>query len=338
MILERDKRYDGLFFFAVTSTGIYCRPSCPAPRPLAKHVTFYQTTQEARADGFRACKRCHPDEALSSRLKVILDTVQSEATATQSLEVLAKKLKLSSRHLRRTIKEEVGLNPFRIKQAERLNQACQLLKQTNLPVTEVAFRADFASLRQFNRAFKIAFNCTPRQYRQTFATSTTVSTLTAITTETPIGPFHLIADDQNVVYASGFGSIKEVVRRLPKALQELPLHTVNHHPYQDAIQNYFQGDKHALDPILRSQTGSEFQKRVWQAISTIAYGQTVNYTQLAAAAGYPGAVRAAGTACGQNRLILLVPCHRIIKSDGSIGNYACGPALKEYLLQHEAAC
>lgn len=161
-------------------------------------------------------------------------------------------------------------------------------------------------------------------------------TLKILTTETPVGPFHTIMDsDNDIVRVSGFGEIGELTKRLPHTFKDALLQTISQHPYQESVQAYFKGDESALDAIPRLQVGTEFQLRVWRAISSIGYGKTLDYSQLAALAGNPKAMRAAGSACGHNRLILLIPCHRVLKKDGSVGSYVYGPKVKEYLLNHE---
>lgn len=155
------------------------------------------------------------------------------------------------------------------------------------------------------------------------------------TTNTPDGDFHIIVDADNVARASGFGDIADLKKRLSEDLQSIALERVHDHLYERLVAAYYNGDMTALDTIPRTQTGSEFQKKVWQAMSEIPYGKTISYKQLAEKSGNPAAIRAAGTICGLNRLILLVPCHRVLKSDGTIGNYLYGSIIKESLLRRE---
>lgn len=157
------------------------------------------------------------------------------------------------------------------------------------------------------------------------------------TNDTPDGAFHIIFDEDGIARASGFGDIRDLKKRLSEELRSVTLEPVHNHPYQKFVQTYYDGDKIALDAIPREQTGSDFQKQVWQAISAVPYGQTISYKGLAEASGNSAAIRAAGTICGLNRLILLVPCHRVLKSDGGIGNYLYGSEIKESLLRREGA-
>lgn len=161
--------------------------------------------------------------------------------------------------------------------------------------------------------------------------------LTSISVDTPDGAFHIIIDENQIARASGFWDIKELAERLPEELRSITIESTDNHPYEAHVKSYYAGDKTALDNIPRDQNGSEFQKRVWQAIGAIPYGKTISYKELATTSGNPVAVRAAGTVCGLNRLILLIPCHRVLKSDGSIGSYLYGTEIKESLLRHEDA-
>jgi len=164
-----------------------------------------------------------------------------------------------------------------------------------------------------------------------------MNTLRYIACETPDGAFHIIIDGDDIARASGFGSLIDLQGRLPLEFRDVTLESVENHPYETLVAAYYDGDKSALDKIPRHQEGSDFQEKVWQAIGAIPYGKTMSYKELADASGNPAAIRAAGTICGLNKLILLVPCHRILKSDGSVGSYLYGPEIKTSLLRHEYA-
>ncbi|RYX79310.1 MGMT family protein [bacterium] len=164
-----------------------------------------------------------------------------------------------------------------------------------------------------------------------------MDTYRIMTVATHDGEFHIIIDNHNIARASGFGTAADLIKRHDPSLDTTAIKRVDNHPYQNYVLDYYNGDTTALDKIRRSQSGTEFQKRVWHAMSSIPYGQTVSYKQLADISGNPAAIRAAGTICGLNRLVLLLPCHRILKSDGSIGSYLYGSAIKESLLRLEGA-
>lgn len=161
-----------------------------------------------------------------------------------------------------------------------------------------------------------------------------------ISSDTPVGTFHMAAietDGMDVVRLAGFGDIADIMKRSPSDLQELELQKVSLHPYQKHVAAYFAGDLSALDKIPRHQDGTAFQEKVWKALGSMQPGETLSYKQLADRSGNPAAIRAAGTICGLNKLVLLIPCHRILKSDGGVGNYLYGADMKRFLLQHEGA-
>lgn len=164
-----------------------------------------------------------------------------------------------------------------------------------------------------------------------------MSNLQYITSNTPDGEFHIVFDNEGIARVSGFGDLRDLKKRLPQELRSVTLEPAFNHPYEQFVTAYYDGDKTALDAILRDQTGSNFQKQIWRVISDISYGETISYKKLAEKSGNPTAIRAAGTICGLNRLILLIPCHRVLKSDGSIGSYFYGSKIKESLLRHEGA-
>lgn len=154
---------------------------------------------------------------------------------------------------------------------------------------------------------------------------------------TPDGEFHVIVDERGIARVSGFGDIENLATRLPVELRSRTLKSTDTCSYQKYVDDYYDGNTIALDAIPREQMGGAFQKNVWAAMSKIPYGTTVSYKELADIAGNSRAIRAAGTACSQNRLVLLIPCHRVLKSDGSIGNYVHGNSVKESLLRREGA-
>lgn len=169
-------------------------------------------------------------------------------------------------------------------------------------------------------------------------TYSSIDQLLLVTTSTPDGDFHMLIDQSDIVRASGFGSADQLIRRFDTSVSVHDIRRIDAHPHTRHIAAYYNGDTQALARIPSQQHGTDFQKRVWQAMCTIPYGQTLSYALLAEASGNIKAVRAAGTICGLNRLILLVPCHRVIKSDGTIGSYLYGSAIKQSLLNHEKIC
>jgi AraC family transcriptional regulator, regulatory protein of adaptative response / DNA-3-methyladenine glycosylase II len=157
VIQRRDARYDGAFYFAVKTTGIFCKPSCPAPRPLEKNVVFYVTTREAEAAGFRPCKRCRPTVSLASRQAELLRSITGEGVPARPM---------SDRQVRRLVGKYFGAAPGSIVQVQRVMAAKEALVQTDLKVAVIAFLSGFESVRQFNTVFKRHTTLTPTQYRK----------------------------------------------------------------------------------------------------------------------------------------------------------------------------
>jgi len=160
--------------------------------------------------------------------------------------------------------------------------------------------------------------------------------LTLITSQTPDGDFRLILDEKDVALAAGFSDKTDLIKRLPAEYKNRKIKERSKHPYQKLIQAYYTGDKKALSKLPYRLHGTVFQKQLWQALAKVPYGKTLSYKELAEKAGVPKAVRATGGACGANRLILLIPCHRILKSDGRLGSYLYGSKIKKSLLDTEA--
>lgn len=164
-----------------------------------------------------------------------------------------------------------------------------------------------------------------------------MTNLRNILVKTADGDFNIIVDSEDTAIASGFGDLSELISRLPQGLQKSIIKSTSDHPYKIYIEKYYSGDKTALSKIKISKIGNKLQIKTWEAIVKIPYGKTISYKDLAIQVGSPGAFRAIGTACGANRLALIIPCHRVIKSNGDIGKYLYGSSVKESLLISESA-
>lgn len=166
-VTERDKSYDGTFYFATKSNGIFCRPSCVCVCPAQKACLFFATTDDARLAGYRACRYCHPDRVKRRLSLAILERIEAGEINDRGVRGLADSLHISERHLRRIVKDRTGTSPTHLAQAKRLATAKRLVTQTSLSITDVAFSSEFSSLRQFNTVFKRAFLMSPREMRKT---------------------------------------------------------------------------------------------------------------------------------------------------------------------------
>ncbi|GGI69697.1 transcriptional regulator [Polymorphobacter multimanifer] len=341
---RRDPAFDGLFYTCVRTTGIYCRPVCPARPPLLKNCSFVRAAAEAEAAGFRACKRCRPDAgpgtpaASGSKASVTraLRILEAPAADAPPLPRLAERLGLSERHLRRLFARHLGVSPVALAQASKLARAVELLDRTEMPMAAVAAEAGFTSVRRFNELFLAVHNETPRQRR---SRRPSAMHLTLSRFETPFATLLIVTTASGAVAALDFSDFEERLRRLL---------TRHHGPVTlvsgdtppavaEALAAYLAGDLSALQRIPTAAAGTAFQQRVWAALCAIPPGQTRSYAQIAEAIGQPGAARAVGMANGQNPIGIIVPCHRVIGASGSLTGYAGGMARKAWLLAHEGA-
>jgi AraC family transcriptional regulator of adaptative response/methylated-DNA-[protein]-cysteine methyltransferase len=327
---RRDRSLDGQFVGAVKTTGIYCKPSCPARRPLRENVEFFATPAEARAAGYRACQRCRPDEvgrdreAVAKALKLI-----EAAEDALSLEELAESVGYAPHHFHRLFKRDTGVTPAAFARGLRAKRAETALK-ANDRVTDAIYDAGYSGPSRFYAETGRRLGMTPSAWKNGGA-GVTIRWAVA---ETALGKMLLAATDKGICRLSFDEDEGELRRRFPEANIE-PGGSALAGLVKDAVAAV---NKPAHMPALPLDIqGTAFQQAVWRELTRIPPGETRTYTQLAMAAGNPRAVRAAGTACGQNRVAVLIPCHRALRTDGSLGGYAYGLERKVRLLEMEEA-
>jgi O-6-methylguanine DNA methyltransferase len=346
---RRDRTLDGVMFTGVTSTGIYCRPVCPARLPLAKNCTFHASAAAAVAAGFRACKRCRPESApgsaawagsaasVSRALRLIDQGALDSVDAPVVVEQLGDRLGVGARQVRRLFARHLGVSPVAIAQAKRLAAAVALIDAGRLPMAQVAAAAGFGSVRRFNEVFAAVHGETPaarRKRRQ----GAPMMQLTLSRYAAPFAELLLVTDAQGQLRALDFSDFGERMHRLlarhygvfALADGEAPAAIIA------ALDAYFAGDLAALDGVAVATGGTDFQRSVWAALRQIPAGQTSGYGALAARIGKPGAARAVGLANGMNPVGIVVPCHRVIGASGALTGYAGGVERKRWLLAHEA--
>lgn len=340
-LLARDRGYDGQFFTGVRTTGIYCRPVCPARPPKLANCSFYLTAAEAVAAGFRACKRCRPDAAPGSpawtgsaaSVRRALHLIDAGAPTGAAL---GDKLGLGERQVRRLFARHIGASPVVIAQAQRLAAAVTLIDAGVLPLGEVALASGFGSVRRFNEAFAAVHGDTPGSRRRRTSTGAMMQlTLTEYTA--PLATLLLVTDADGALRALDFADYDERMRRL----------LARHYGHVElkpgpapaaltaALDAYFGGELTALETVPVATGGSAFQRSVWATLRAIPPGRTTSYGALAATLGNPGASRAVGLANGANPIGIVVPCHRVIGASGALTGYAAGVERKRWLLAHE---
>jgi AraC family transcriptional regulator, regulatory protein of adaptative response / methylated-DNA-[protein]-cysteine methyltransferase len=325
----RNRSVDGAFVGAVRTTGIYCKPSCPARRPLRENVTFYHTPAEARAAGYRACKRCLPDDVGCDAEGVAKALALIAASGERvSLETIAAAAGYAPHHFHRVFKRAMGVTPAAYMRGEMAKRAEAALGREGR-VTDAIYAAGYSAPSRFYAGTKGRLGMTPSAWKNGGA-GVTIRWAIA---DTSLGKMLLAATDKGICRLSFDEDEGELHRRFPKAVIEeggAALATL----VEAAITAV---DHPAQMPELPLDVqGTAFQQAVWQELMRIPPGQTRTYAQIAAAVGKPKAVRAAGSANGANNVAVLIPCHRVVRSDGTRGGYAYGTRRKEQLLELES--
>jgi AraC family transcriptional regulator of adaptative response/methylated-DNA-[protein]-cysteine methyltransferase len=327
-VLARDRRADGRFVTGVLTTGIYCRPSCAARHPRRENVRFFADGAEAAAAGLRACLRCKPDEqtreaaALTRALRLI-----EVAEMPPSLDALAAATGYSPFHFHRIFKRATGLTPAAYARARRARSMTMTL-ETNGRVTDAIYDAGYSGPARFYADAKDRLGMTPTTWRGG-GRGETISWATA---ETSLGTMLVAATGRGICRLSFDEGEADLRRRFPHA-QIVPGGEAMAGLLARALAAVEAPERpHDLPLDVR---GTAFQEAVWRELARIPPGESLSYAALAARAGRPGAVRAAGTACGANRVAVLIPCHRARRGDGSPGGYAYGLERKAKLLERE---
>lgn len=330
-VLAHDSAADGQFWYAVKTTGIYCRPACPSRRPKRENVTFFDSPQEAETAGFRACLRCQPERINAAAQAVahvqhLLDTAETEPT----LNELAAAVNFSPYHLQRVFKERVGVSPKQYAMHARTQKLKAGLK-AGQSVTAALYEAGHDSPASVYAKETDQLGMTPRRYALGGENMTIHYTIT----DSPLG-LMLVAATERGLCSVQFGEEKQLRTGLndefPKA--ELVEDAAPLTPYIGGILDYLNGKNPALT-LNTDAHGTAFQQRVWDALRRIPYGETRSYAQLAEMIGDPKAVRAVASACARNPVALVVPCHRILRTGGELGGYRWGAERKKKLLETE---
>lgn len=339
-VAARDARADGQFVYAVRSTGIYCRPSCGARRPRRENVAFFADPTGARAEGFRACLRCRPDQAGSGPGSRSGDEAVRQALAyigdrpgeVPPLAELAQVTGLSPAHLQRSFSRLVGVSPRAYAQALRRERLKAGLRQGR-SVGRAGWDAGYGSSRQLYEQGADALGMTPASYR---AGGEGVA-LRYTVTDTVAGPLLLAATDRGLC-AAWFGPDEA---RLGRALAGEYPRAVLHRDDRSLAEMAKSVERHLAEGAPLSGMpldvgGTPFARAVWNGLRAIPYGKTRTYAEVARLIGHPGAARAVGSACAANPVAVVIPCHRVVRADGSGGGYRWGKDRKRALLAHEA--
>lgn len=336
-VCDRDGARDGTFVFAVSTTGIYCRPSCTSRRAKRENVMFYDTPAQAETAGFRPCKRCTPDQiAHQLHLQAIVQACHDIESAEEEpdLATLAARAGLSPSHFQRIFKAQVGLSPKRYAVAVRKRRLRDELAQAET-VTHAIYDAGYASA---SRAYAdgAAPGMAPDRYRRG-AAGESISYASA---KTSLGEILVAATERGICMVE-FGSRQETETALQERFPQARLAPANDDLADWVVRvvtridrpNNTRGDAAPLPLDIR---GTAFQEKVWRALTEIPPGETVSYGQLAQSLGQPKAARAVAGACATNHLAVVVPCHRVIRGSGNLAGYKWGIERKRALLEREA--
>lgn len=336
IITERDRRFDDTFVYAVETTGIYCRPSCPARRPRREHVEFFSTPSKAEAAGYRACRRCHPQRAAGTPVEQAIEQARAYLEAhldeQVTLDELAAHVALSPSHLQRMFKQFVGLSPKQYQDARRLEVFKEQVGEQR-DVLEATYAAGFGSSRALYEHAEDGLGMTPGTYRRGGAGVKIRFT----TLPSAFGRVLVAATERGVCAVSLGGEeetlIEELKSEFPNAAA-IERDSDGMRAWAEPVLRYLDG-VHAHPTVPTDLQGTDFQRRVWSALQTIPYGETRSYGDVAAMLGQPKAARAVAQACASNKVAIIVPCHRVVRNDGSPGGYRWSPERKQRLLEQE---
>ena len=328
----RDASYDGLFFLAVKTTGIFCRPSCPAKKPKAENVVFYPSAREALFAGFRPCLRCRPletDGRPPEWVAGLLSAVEREPGSRLDDRELRRR-GLEQTRVRRFFQKEYGMTFHAYRRARRLGGALELIRQGERP-EDAGWDAGYESASGFRDAFAKTFGAAPGRARE-------ADCVRIAWVESPVGPLLLGGTDKGIALLEFTdrraleSQLAALRRRLGRALVPGTNDLVER--AKEELGEYFAGRRRRFElPI--DEPGTPFEERVWGELRRIPYGETRSYEELAAAVGRPGGARAVGQANGRNRVAIVVPCHRVVNKGGRLGGYGGGLWRKRFLLELE---
>ena len=336
-VLDRDSTANGLFFYSVRTTGVYCRPSCAARLPRRENVRFHASCVAAEMAGFRACKRCRPNEAALAERQAAAVTQACRLIETAeeipALDTLATAVGMSRFHFHRVFKSITGLTPKAYANAHRSDRIReQLARKTT--VTDAIYDAGYNSSGRFYATSAKVLGMTPRNFRaggdgasiRFAAGECSLGSILVAASEKGICAI-LLGDDPDIL-------VHDLQDRFPQAF--LIGGDAEFEQWMAKVVGFVDAPQLGLDLPLDVR-GTAFQQRVWQALGEIPIGSTASYAQIAQRIGSPKAVRAVAQACAANRLAVAIPCHRVVRNDGTLSGYRWGVERKRALLEYEAA-
>ena len=334
-VVARDTAHDGKFFFAVSSTGVYCRPSCPAKRPRRENVAFFRRPEEAEKAGYRACLRCRPKSAAENpqiaAVKQICRYIEQHLDEPVTLEQLGKIFRLSPFHLQRTFKKALGITPKAYADSCRMGLLKRNLR-SGRNVTDALYEAGYSSSSRLYERTASHLGMTPDKYRR----GAVAAMIRYTCVDSPLGRM-LVAATEKGICAIQFGDsdtelAEGLKREFPFAIRKRDDESML--AWTNTVLSQLSGHKLNRSLPLDIQA-TAFQRRVWAHLQSLPFGTTQSYGQVAKAIGRPTAVRAVARACASNRIAIAIPCHRVVRGNGEMGGYRWGVQRKKRLLDIE---
>lgn len=333
-VLTRDAEADGRFVYAVASTGIYCRPSCPSRRPRRNQVRFFPTPAAAEGAGYRACRRCAPRDGETDarrRVRAAREYLEAHLDERVTLDRLGAEVGMSPYHLQRTFTRLTGMSPRAYVAGRRMERMKTRLKAGD-SVSRATFDAGYASSSRAYDHARARLGMTPADYRR----GGTGVRIRSLTLDTAAGVLLVAATDRGLCAVTLGDSAKALEAGLR---QEFPRASVE--PADAELRRWAGAVVARIEGATTQERlpldvrGTAFQRQVWEALQRIPAGTTLTYGEIARAIGRPTAARAVGQACGSNRLAVVIPCHRAVRGDGDPGGYRWGVERKQALLERE---
>ncbi len=334
-VQDRDSAYDGVFVYAVKTTGIYCRPTCASRRAFRENVEFFPSAVEAEGAGYRPCRRCQPDQnqdAVRALIERVCRRLDDVGDHLPTLNELAAEFHVSPYHLQRTFKRIVGVSPRQYADSRRRERVKTELR-ADQTVTQAVYEAGYGGSSAFYRDAGAMLGMTPIRYREGGAAVNVRYT----TAQSSLGVV-LVAASERGICAIRLGDsdaavIEELRSEFPNAA--LTPDDADLAAWVEAVIAYVDGTQTRLDLPLDIRA-TAFQRRVWEALRTVPYGEQITYRGLAEMIGEPTAARAVAGACAANPVALAIPCHRVVREGGELSGYRWGVERKRALLEREA--
>ncbi len=331
-LLDKKTEYEGIFYVGVKTTGVFCRPTCPARKPKFENCEFFETAQQALLASFRPCQRCRPlshPNHVSDLIQTLVNAVEANPEKRWKDKDF-QNLSVDASTARRQFKKRFGMTFVEYARARRMGMAMKQIRSGE-KIIEAQLEAGYESSSGFRDAFSRMMGAAP-----TLVGNRKI--LKASWIDTKLGPMIAIADEEALYlleFVDRCGLEREIERLRQKTKSAiLPGTTKPLHSIEQEISQYFEGKLWAFKTPL-SLLGSSFQKRVWEELQKIPLGETRSYTDMAAAIGKPSAFRAVANANGANQIAIVIPCHRVINANGELGGYGGGLPRKKWLIHHE---